>query len=63
MVLCDKQVFVEFSRPFVATTTDNIYNVGFTVSNLTEAAGTFMPLTRKFNWTKGWVRWKMQKVD
>lgn len=63
MVLCDKQVFVEFSRPFVATTTDNIYNVGFTVSGLTEASGHFMPLTRKFNWTKGWVRWKMQKVD
>lgn len=63
LVLCDKQVFVEFSRPFVATTTDNIYNVGFTVSGLTEASGHFMPLTRKFNWTKGWVRWKMQKVD
>lgn len=62
-VLGNEQLFVEFSRPFVATATDNIYNVGFTVSGLTEASGHFMPLTRKFNWTKGWVRWKMQKVD
>ena len=62
-VLCDKQVFVEFSRPFAGVVTDNIYNVGFTVRNLTETSGIFMPLTRKFNWTKGTVRWKLQKVD
>lgn len=56
------QVTVEFSREFDGVNTDNIYNVGFTVSGLTEASGVFMPLTRKFNWTKGTVRWKLQKV-
>lgn len=61
-VYCGDQVTVEFSREFDGVNTDNIYNVGFTVSNLTEVAGTFMPLTRKFNWTKGTVRWKLQKV-
>lgn len=61
-VLCGKQIFVEFSRRFAAIASDNIYNVGFTVSNLTETSGTFMPLQRTFDWTKGVVRWKMQKV-
>lgn len=56
------RVTVEFSREFDGINTDNIYNVGFTVRNLTEVAGKFMPLTRKFNWTKGLVRWKLQKV-
>ena len=61
-VYCGDQVTVEFSREFDGVNTDNIYNVGFTVSGLTEVSGTFMPLTRKFNWTKGTVRWKLQKV-
>ena len=61
-VYCGDQVTVEFSREFDGVNTDNIYNVGFTVSGLTEVSGTFMPLTRKFNWTKGLVRWKLQKV-
>lgn len=61
-VLCDKQVFVEFSKEFSAVDWENIYNVCFTVAKLVEADGTFAPLTRQFNWTKGYVRWKMQKV-
>ena len=56
------QVTVEFSREFAGVNTDNIYNVSFTVSGLTEVSGVLMPLTRKFNWTKGNVRWKLQKV-
>lgn len=57
-----KQVFAEFSRQFKGFDTDNIYNVGFTVRGLTESLGVFMPLTRKFNWTKGTVRWNLQHV-
>ena len=41
---------------------DNIYNVGFTVRGLTEEIGVFMPVTRKFNWTKSMVRWNLQRV-
>lgn len=61
-ILCDKQVFVEFSKEFSAVEWENIYNVCFTVAKLVEANGTFAPLTRQFNWTKGYVRWKMQRV-
>lgn len=61
-VLCGKQEFAEFSRRFRGLTADNIYNVGFTVRGLTETMGIYMPLERKFNWTKGTVRWKLQRV-
>ena len=61
-VLCGDQLFVEFSKEFSAVDWENIYNVCFTVGKLVEADGTFVPLTRQFNWTKGYVRWKMQKV-
>ena len=60
-IMCNEQEFVEFSRRFDRLT-GNIYNVGFTVGSLTEISGTFLPLTRKFNWTKGTVRLKMQRV-
>ena len=60
-VMCDQQAFIEFSRNFDLSSGD-IYNVGLTVNGLTEMAGYFAPLTRKFNWTKGFLRWKMQKV-
>lgn len=61
-VFSGKQEFAEFSRFFKGFDTDNIYNVGFTVRGLTEGLGIFMPLTRKFNWTKGTVRWNLQRV-
>ena len=61
-VFSGKQEFAEFSRFFKGFDSDNIYNVGFTVRGLTEEIGVFMPVTRKFNWTKSMVRWNLQRV-
>lgn len=55
--------WVEFNREFEAADYGNIANMDFRVSMLTEAAGLFVPVNRKFDFTKGWVRWKLQKIS
>lgn len=57
------QVWVEFQRKFRAANYGNIANMEFRVSGLTEASGTFVPVERTFDFTKGWVRWKLQKLS
>lgn len=57
------QVWVEFNRMFSASNYGNIANHDFRVSGLTETPGVFVPVERKFEFTKGWVRWKMQKLS
>ena len=58
-IYCQKQIFIELNRPI---NHDNIYNMDFIVTQLTEYEGQFMPLARKFNWTKGFVNWKLQRT-
>lgn len=57
------QVWVEFNREFSAADYGNIANHDFRVSGLTEASGVFVPVERKFDFTNGWVRWKLQKLS
>lgn len=54
---------IEFSRPMSALGGENIFNSDFVVHQLTEIQGKFMPVQRTFYWTKGRVRWKMQRIS
>lgn len=56
------KMVVELNRPFSADNYGDIANLDFRVNGLTEAAGTFVPVERKFNFTKGWVKWKLQQL-
>lgn len=54
--------WVELQRPIEARDYGDVANLEFRVSGLTEAAGTFVPVERKFDFTKGRVRWKLQQL-
>lgn len=56
-------MWVEFSRPFAAADYGDVANLEFRVNGLTEAAGTFVPVERKFNFKTGLVRWKLQQLS
>ena len=55
--------WVEFSRQFAAADYGDVANLEFRVSGLTEAAGTFVPVERKFDFTRSLVRWKLQQLS
>lgn len=55
--------WVEFSRFFAAADYGDVANLEFRVSGLTEAAGTFVPVERKFDFTRSLVRWKLQQLS
>lgn len=55
------QCFVEFSTPILYS--DNIHNVCFAVTGLTEMDGTFLPVKRDFDYTLERMRVKLQRVN
>lgn len=55
------QFFVEFDTP--VNFDDNIHNVCFSVQNLTEADGRFLPVKREFDYTRETMRVKMQRIN
>ena len=55
------QCFVEFSTPMLYG--DNIHNVCFAVTGLTEMDGTFLPVKRDFDYTLERMRVKLQRVN
>jgi len=42
---------------------DNVHNIDFTVTNLTEANGDFMPLRRVFDYTLERMRVKLMRIN
>ena len=56
------QVWVELRRKFNADDYADIANLDFRVHSLSEAAGTFVPVKRSFDFIKGWAKWKLQKL-
>lgn len=56
-------MWVELRREFAAANYGNVANLEFRVSGLTEAVGNFVPVQRSFDFTKGWVKWKLQQLD
>lgn len=57
----DSQCFVELSTPFRYD--DNLYNVGFRVTSLTEMSGTFLPLKRTFDYRYERMRVKLTRLN
>ena len=58
------QMWVELEREFEAANYGNVANMDFRVGGLTEAPkGIFVPVVRSFDFTKGWVKWKLQELE
>ena len=53
------QTFVELTMPIMPD--DNIHNVCFRITSLTEVAGTFLPIRREFDFVKETMRVKVQR--
>lgn len=53
--------FVEFSTPIQYD--DNVYNVDFSVVNLVETDGKFMPVKREYNFVRETMRVKLMRVN
>ena len=55
------QLYVELETPVAYD--DNVHNIDFTVTNLTEAKGDFMPLRRVFDYTLERMRVKLMRIN
>ena len=55
------QVFVELETPVAYD--DNVHNVGFRVTGLTEVDGRFLPVKRDFDYTRETMRVKLMRVN
>ncbi len=55
------QLYVELETPVAYD--DNVHNIDFTVTNLTEAEGDFMPLRRVFDYTLERMRVKLMRIN
>lgn len=55
------QLYVELETPVAYD--DNVHNIDFTVTNLTEANGDFMPLRRVFDYTLERMRVKLMRIN
>jgi hypothetical protein len=55
------QLYVELETPVAYD--DNVHNIDFTVTNLTEAKGDFMPLRRVFDYTIERMRVKLMRIN
>ncbi|MBQ1774014.1 MAG: hypothetical protein IIZ97_07205 [Prevotella sp.] len=57
-------VWMELNRPFSAGGYGDVANIDFRVVGLSEAPlVTFVPVERTFDYTKGWVKWKLQQLS
>jgi hypothetical protein len=55
------QLYVELETPIHYD--DNVHNVCFKVESLTEAAGTFLPVKRTFDYTLERMRVKLMRIN